>query len=105
MKTLITILALLIAVPAMAATVTIPITTASNGNFSHYVVEQDGVQFTEVCEPECTEVVVQNVPNGQHSYRIGAQWANGIEWSNTQSIDVLCGPSVPIIGVPTFTCP
>ena len=105
MKTLITILILIIAVPAWAATVTIPITTASNGNFSHYVVEQDGVTLAETCDPTCTEIVIQNVADGAHTYRVGAQWSQGIKWSNSQSVDVLCNPSAPVIGVPTFVCP
>ena len=101
------VLAIILAVPAIAgaADVTIPITTAPVGAFIEYAIEEDSLLLPETCPTDCTEVTITGVVYGSHTYRVGAKWEGGTEWSQPQTVDVSCSPGAPTIGTPTFTCP
>jgi len=114
MKTLFGILlAVLIPTFACAGTVTINFEPSTTETIAYYAVEMDGTILTETCDKTHSQVVKHNVPDGVHTFRIGAVAENSVgsvtAWSNEIQVTVECDlpemPNAPEIIDGSISCP
>ena len=89
---------------------------AMTPSFLGYIIEQNGTLLSQTCAAGCPSLTVAGLPDGNYTFRMGAQvrgkitggaLATSVGWSTPQSYQVICGipvPSAPVLGTPTAIC-